>query len=663
GIPARISLPTQVNDYAYVDKVGKVFALDKDGNKIHCAVRFENLNYVGVQFDGTAICVKAETDADARVACKNGMYINPGNPQYQTTIGGTRGTNPDKYFYCVQATSRNKKSYACENVAKEESIYKNTESKITFRWQAVGGDGDCYCGRAGEKGEIKCAQEIPQFPDKCKDKQLARASEAEVNAMTAGPDKEMAMCSAISCKCNDGRIYAIGSIEKCNRPPDPVRADVPVVAQPSATVEDKLDENLKLCVDNWKEAANKCKTEADNAKKECKNDEAAQKQNAETSSVLNAANNMYVNSKAGSGAQQECFKGSLIANYAADLLSKKSDSCSSKTDLCASSCKPEELNKEKTRCHNILQVLQQGKPDEDNLNTKYFSEGDRLSNDLIMQGESLCGTAAKVDKSALSSALEGVGKSLAASVTCMCKLSNGSSADCSKIVPPASCETDASLPGCSQYGPIGVCTPGTTYDAKLCSCQTNPKGAGCPGGTASGGLVGFATGANINNTAGKDPGFGSPTSNLKPSGDADLSGVNGGPNGAAGNLKLEDTKTGGGNTGGIGGGSGGGGGGGEPTASAGGEVEEKSSGLNGLFNQAKSFMSNLGGSGNKKNNGDLKNGADKNKNPNMDKFRPRGTAANANGLGSKHMDIWKMMNSCTNGEKCQSNVNNYITGP
>ena len=50
--------------------------------------------------------------------------------------------------------------------------------------------------------------------------------------------------------------------------------------------------------------------------------------------------------------------------------------------------------------------------------------------------------------------------------------------------------------------------------------------------------------------------------------------------------------------------------------------------------------------------------------PDMGKFKPlRGLAGRASGMGSKNMDIWKMMNSCTSGDTCKSNENNYLVAP
>lgn len=672
GITYNVNSQTasQENDMAWSNiSDGKPGIWNKTGKQVSCDVKFADLNYVGVQFVGKATCVIAENDAAAKNACNNkGRVINPGNPQYQSSIAGTRGTNPKGYYYCVGTDIRNDKRYACDTIAPNESIYKREEGQIEFKWVAAskGTDGDCRCGLKGapELGFRDCDQGLPRFPDMCAPLGLAKASDEEFMEMTLKQDpKASASCGPMACKCSDGRVFDVRiAKDQCAKPaeePQPQRVSG-TVAAPTAPIEDTLDATLKQCVDDWKVAANKCKTVSDEAKNVCGS--ADDKKNSETSQVLDAASNAYIGSKSGTGAQQECFKGGLIANYTKDLLSKKSDECTTKTDLCTAACKPEEVNKEKNRCHNILQgVIQQrygGDNPPENKNSQYFSEGDNFANQLMSQGTNVCGEVSTKDKSMIGSALESVGKSLASSVTCMCKLSSGGTGPCDEIVPPSSCEANPSLPGCRQYGAIGVCTPGSSYDAKLCSCQLNPKGAGCPGGSSSGGLSNFASGGNISNGT-NGPDIGTPISNLQASG-VD-SALPGNADEAAGNLKLEPSKGGNAAAGGPGGGSSGGG------ASSGGaagdgapEEEEEKSGIGGLFGAAKSFVSKaLGGSKNK-GNGNLN---DAKKKFDANKFRPIRGVASKSGVGSKNQDIWKMVNTCLYSETCASNSNSFLESP
>lgn len=660
-----VAAPSQKNDIAW----GSV-ASGKPGSKnISCSIKFADLNYVGIQFEGEAICVEAKNDAEASVNCR-GMkrWINPGNPQYQSSIKGTRGSNPEGYFYCVSGALENDKMYACEKIAPTKSIY-NSQGKdyqIVFKWDKTSNkDGDCLCGMKGAPnlGFQECDRDAPRFPDLCAKIKLPKASYEEIMAMTDETDRANAQCGAMACKCADGRIFPSATAEtKCKEEPPPKKASGVAEATPTTPrppPQDTLDENLKLCVDNWKESANKCKTTSDEAKKGCRSDD---KSGADTAKVIDAASKSYINSKSGTGAQQECFTGGLVANYAKDLLNKKSDECATKTDSCKEVCKVEEINKEKDRCYTILRgVIESrygGGDVPDNKNSQYFTEGERLANDLITQGQTVCGEVEKTDKGMISDALSSVGKSLASSMTCMCKLSSGGTGPCDQIAPPSSCETNPNLPGCRQYGSLNVCTPGASYDAKLCSCQLNPKGAGCPGGDLSGGLSNFATGGDIQSSTGTAD-IGTPISDLK-AGPTDLDSMT--PEATeAGKLTLEPTKT-GANAGGPGGGVGGGsssGGAGEPSGGA--PDEEEKSGIRGLFGAAKSFMSNAFGGKKTKGNGDVAGSKNGKFDPN--KFRPIRGVASKTGVGSKNQDIWKMVNTCLYSETCASNSNSFLESP
>ncbi|MBY0554600.1 hypothetical protein K2P97_08730 [bacterium] len=674
GLPPKPS-PSQVNDVAWTEVGSKVPYVGKNGKTIDCKVKFADLDYVGLKFVGEATCVAANNDSEARKACKaSGLWINPGNPQYQKIIAGTRDSNPEGYYYCAKPNMRNKKVFACKNVAPKESIYLDTDRNVVFKWEpSAGTDGDCFCGQQGNASSFReCAQELPVFADQCQPKGFTTASLSEINAMTDEKARDLALCS-IACKCQDGRIFPIGSVaEKCKEPPMPppveptnvaATVDAPRPPPPTAApVEDTLDANLKTCVDTWKENANKCKVASEEAKKECKGEDKTKKEaQDETAKVVDAANKAYVSSKTGSGAQQECFTGGVIASFANDLLNQKSDVCESSSTACTSACNIEDLNKERQRCHGILTDVVRTRyggdePPDSNRNSNYFTEGERVVNEVTTQGNAICGEINKNEKSMISSALEGVGKSMAASMTCMCKLSSGATGPCDKIVPPSNCTSNPDLPGCKQYGAIGVCTPGSTYDAKLCSCQLNPKGAGCPDGEKSGGLSNFATGGDLKGATG-DFAVANPVSDLKP-GPADLGGLKP-EDGPASNLKLEPSK--GGNSPSVGGGGGpsGGPGGGEPAAEPG--AEEEKSGLSGLFGAAKTFVSNAFNSKKASGNGNLK--GDPKSKFDASKFRPVRGVAGKSGVGSRNQDIWRMVNTCLYSETCSSNSNSFLESP
>lgn len=675
--PLSVVAQSQVNDVAW--ETWRTKAPPKDQPPINCAVKFAELDYVGVKFTGEAICVAASDEKEASQRCPSGTYyINPGNPQYQKKINGTRSRNPDGYYYCAKGTTRNKKYEACVNIAPKESEYVSRDPKVVFEWRKGAGatsDGDCYCGQRGSAtGFRECAQEMPMFEDRCKSIGLTSPNMDDFNKIQDQKERDRLSCT-LSCKCNDGRIFDLGAAEaKCKEepvpptPPKDVAATVeapkppPPPARP-ASVDDTLDAALKSCVDTWKDNAKKCKDASELAKSECRSQDKSKKEaQEETSKVVDAASKAYISSKTGTGAQQECFTGSVIANFTKDLLNQTSENCGTSSSACTTACNIDDLNKERQRCHGLLtEVIRTryaGEPPDSNANSNYFTEGERTVNEVTTQGAAICGEAGKKDKSMIEAALTGVGKSMAASVSCMCKLSSGATGSCDQIVPPSNCTTNPDLPGCRQYTALGVCTPGSGYDAKLCSCQLNPKGAGCPGGEVSGGLSNFATGANLNPQTG-DVAVGTPVgSELKP-GVADLSGAQP-TDGPAGNLKLEPSKSGGPGNNASGGGPGGGGpGGGDVPPEA--TPEEEKTGIGGLFGAAKTFVSNAFKSKKSSGNGNLND--DPKSKFDASKFRPIRGVAGKSGVGSKNQDIWRMVNTCLYSETCQSNSNSFLESP
>ncbi|MEQ1678862.1 MAG: hypothetical protein ABL876_19350, partial [Chitinophagaceae bacterium] len=279
------------------------------------------------------------------------------------------------------------------------------------------------------------------------------------------------------------------------------------------------DGDFKMCSDSQGEA-----------KTECVDRDAETK---ETKALANAGKGLYIANKAGSGAQEQCFAASVAANMGMKAFDAARDRCDTSIKTCDSNCSTKKVEDLEKSCREKIGTA----PATQAINQQYFdakmAEHKKNMNDKL----ATCTTGdVEKGKSMISDALASVGTALRDSMTCMCKLSNSgaSGASCDEIVPPSDCLTNPEATGCAAYGGINTCTPGAGYDAKLCSCQTNSKGAGCPG-AVSGTLANFASGPQINNAGRGDTGFGTTASNLKPSGDVDLSGVNGAPNGAAGN--------------------------------------------------------------------------------------------------------------------------------
>lgn len=653
-----------LNTEAYVSISDRTPAL-LNGKKIECKIKFEDLNYVGVSFEGEAICVKADNDNEANVACGVSAHSgystrNPANPQYQDILTGTDFfSNPDHYYYCVKFNSRNNKKNICEDRAKQDSSFVKEDPTLVFKWNPFENstyDGYCLCGHEGDvAGLLKCDRKPPETPDYCGNIGLGKATAEEISAIVSPQEKSDAEKARASCKCSNeagAKIFPEDTAKaKCANPDS--KASLPP---------DTVDPSLKKCVDNWKNSADKCKTVSEEAQKTCdpKSKESTDEKDLQDS--INIVNNMYTNSKSGSGAQQECFKGSLLASALGNSLKLKSDSCASKISSCGKCIA--DLAKQKDTCSKILDKISADYKDRTDdtvsVNMGYYNLGSIHVGEVTTQGSNYCEMQAKKDETTLSSLLDSVGTSLASSVKCMCKLSSGATtADCNKLASPQACGQNPSLLGCGVYSSISVCTPGVNYNAAFCSCQMNPKGVGCPAGPSSGGLSNFA-GGSVVDTASTDTNFGTPSSNLT-AGPADLSGLPSGPN-AAGNLKLDGPNI------GTNGAKGGGPSGNAPRGGdSGGKVTEgyaqnEKSGLGGLFNQAKNFMTNALGL--KKTPGADAKAAKKGEAFDPNKFRPtlRGVAGKT-GFGTKNMDIWKMLNKCVYAETCQSNTNNFLEAP
>lgn len=641
---------------------------DKTGPSVNCAVKFAELDYVGVKFDGVARCVRASTDKEAVAKCGT-RVINPGNPQYQSRISGGRiDYNPDNYYYCVENIEQNKKKNVCKRLetdkeyALKNSRYVKEQPMITFTWVPdlkTKTDGDCMCGSKGSTQKFNCDQEAPVIAKKCEAIGLKEVSGADYEQLPVESQ------NSYMCDCQDGRFFDVkvaktACAEAPKPPPTPAPTPTPArVIKPYPTV---ADEAMKACVKAWTDQAQLCKTNSDDAKKGCNT--AKSKEDKESAAAIDAARNLYTGTKANSGMQQECFTAGLAASGAKTYLGTSKDTCDASVTACETACKEDTFEAMKKACYDKIITEEQyelGNGDA-SPNAILFSQTEVAVREITDGASKVCTEDAKKGQSMLGSLLSGVGDALASSLRCMCQTSSGAG-DCAAIPTPGACDLNPNLAGCGTYGSIAVCTPGSGYDAKLCSCQLNPKETGCPGGVASGGLSNFASPSIKSN--GINDGVGTPTiaGGLKaagafpdlPRGTNDDAGtgtpmtLGSSPSGSAG--------------GGVGGGLGGGGasGGGEPPAAAT-EAPAEEKGLGGLFNQAKTFFKDALGGKKTSPTAATKNGkSEKGFDPN--KLRPTRGIASKNGIGSKNQDIWKMSNSCMYAETCPRNMNSFLEVP
>jgi hypothetical protein len=112
--------------------------------------------------------------------------------------------------------------------------------------------------------------------------------------------------------------------------------------------------------------------------------------------------------------------------------------------------------------------------------------------------------------------------------------------------------------------------------------------------------------------------------------------------------------------GGPGGGGGGGGSGGDGAPEdAGVAAVQEETGLKGLFNQARNAVMNAFGKSSANTRSARSAAAEE---TGGKKRKLRGLASGSD-IGTKNMDIWRMVNMCANGETCVSNRNNYVENP
>lgn len=645
-----------------------------------CEIKYADLDYVGIKLGGEPICISAWTDQQAALVCANTTkprVINPANPQYTdkgALIGGTRTTNPRGYYYCVEkldyVVGGNNKGMLCRNAKTVKSEYRDLE----FKWlredrstPAPGEDANCYCGEKGSSvDKLKKCETEQDLAEVYNDNSGYCVGEPAFAGDKGGSltnrlhrfVKDETGSTNLECKCKAGSQVEWApemEPEKCN----------PESNKPQTLVnENEPDPKVKECVDDFaREEVDLCNTSSTNAKSVC--DPKKQNDNKEMNQAIDGVSQIYTTSKAGSGAQEDCFKGALVANVGKNYLNEASDACKNSRNSCVDQCTSSKvLEKYEQKCQELMR--KDGPPRQ--ATQDYYDNKKQEISDSLEAVKKICENEVKTGEMTLNSMLNTVGNALASSLKCTCQLSSTGVAGtagmggCNSIPSAANCAASPSAPGCSVYGSLDICTPGRTYDAHLCACQMDPKGAGCPGGGASGGLSSFASGTKFNNSI---PGAGSGSvvaGNLKGSnfslpgggGDTEGSGLLNANGLSGGSAAAGAGGSAGGGGGGAGFGSGGEAGAGKAAAGAG---EER--GFGALFGKAKSFLSKtFGGGKGSKGKGNGRGGG--NGDPNANSFRPTRGIASKTGMGTKNQDIWLMMNKCFMAETCQNNNNNFL---
>jgi hypothetical protein len=629
-------------------------------DRVNASQVLSRLSYMGNRFPSTtmATCILAYTDFEASE--QGGRYVNPANPEYSGAItpppnefgGATQAYNPAGYYIRIQNLSVNSKQNLCRNpdlsafelppnvTVAQLSNYLSPRPQIYINGNAGGGaDVVCTCvvGRTLDDpdGTVQnCTG--PEFQNAV-GRAIAdiRAAQERVRTLTAAATPPTTVTPASSPN------------------PNPSPAPTPAANE------------VAQCIEQAWAQSESCKRLSDSAKRACTRAAEENRPMDAVGSMLGAGSDINTMMRSGTGAQGNCMRASALTMGAREMMRQFGTNCDSEVNSCKESCTAEAYDNYIDRClvqKGTSVALLEAAP-----NTDPAAEAFRRRDEAIRRnydaGVQVCTRELPRTQSDVSNLMSGMGNSLQAAMQCACQTSNAPGANCQAVPNINNCDTNPSLAGCSVYGPLGACVPGAIgYDAKTCNCLQNPASAGCSGagsttpaslfggnlraGPAAGGSFagGGPAGAAGARAGGLDLGRGS--------GDAvqaDLSGASG--------TGVAKPGAGGAYGGSVGAGGAGNGNIGDEAAAAGAPPE---GGISGLFNQAKNAMMNaFGRGGNRKAATPGRNASA----ANMKKFKPLRGLANSEGMGTRNMDIWKMVNMCANGETCASNRNNYMMAP
>ena len=621
---------------------------------------FSNLNYSGHRFNArNARCIIASTDLQAKLRTTGVRYINPASPEYGGTVSGAQvDLNPQGFYIAIDKSLNPRKSELCtmpnignplSEISNSANLIRNTLSPIFREYTRTDGTeyGECYCRQnrtiSNPDGEL-----LP-----CTGAAFSAALQNAVDtvAFAAGPAAQPDNPTALATTSNNNGVTS----------------NNPAGGGPTSTTTTTVtpgNSRIVSCINAAAASANSCRTLANQAKADCDRAQSENGTNEMMSGLVGAGAQMNTAMRAGTGAQGNCMRGSMIAMAATVAIEKMGETCEPKVNTCKSSCKPDSYDKFLDEClaanGTSINALT------DSANTSQEADLFRRSHEQIISGfdraDRICNRELAGLMSDAEKLMNGLGNSMQASLQCACQTSNAPGANCQAVPNINNCNTNPSLAGCEMYSTLGSCVPGAIgYDAKTCNCLQNPAAAGC-------GTAGSTTPVAL---------FGNGLRQITPSNGAFAGGgtAPGGGGGRASNLDLGGaseavqsnlsaasgtgvTTSGGSSYGGSVSG-GGGNGSASPEEVAGGAPPE--TGLSGLFNQAKNAV--MGALGRGGSNRSARASAKPASNVNMKKFKPLRGLANTDGMGTRNMDIWKMVNMCANGETCASNRNNYMMAP
>ena len=487
---------------------------------------------------------------------------------------------------------------------------------------------------------------------------------------SASQNKQYSFISK-GCVCNEG--YTMSTNGTCTADPQPATPDE------------------SLCWRELAEKANSCETDSNVAVSQCDSGE---------NDSLKAISGILI-STAGS-AQDNCERAATAGTSSFYKSEETFRLCDERINSCKTTCTDAKtyLNANKDRVYNACRdrafsdQVNAGPPlPPDRFNPMYDGQNKATFESAFQSyiakvdsSQATCetGTAA-TNRSTLSSAMNEMNTVSKNANKCVCQLGS-TSADCAKVVGPADCSTDSTLPGCSKLATVNCFDPKNT--TLKCICFRNPDSVECTGampkinvkendiessafagmqkgidtrGNGESDASGFATGKTTMSDS--NVGLGKSGSELYAEATLDAP-----PAAASGSAFSSEASARGvvapSAPAGLSGGGAARGGGSSAAAPEAANNFGVASKLGAFFENAKSAIGGVfkkGASGSNSSGDDYRDNGQRN-NPAFDakKFRPRNIVrgiASDNDIAGKHEDIWKVMNK---QYKVQDQKDNFI---
>ncbi len=552
-------------------------------------------------------CVTATSDSQAASRCgtRSYWYVGSGNK------------------YGVTSSFAN--VYMCSNDGSKKEICLSNASTSKLSWESVSNsDGNCY---QTDNNEKKICDFTAMAHTVASD-----VAATKVNCVDGKINNPNTNDKTNQCICDSQNGYIDGPNNTCK----PTNAAA--VASSSALVK---------CVDDRMAAAQQCVTQANETKKIC---EKHKGENSTVDGISTAAQTIFgglqakgaADARSGAASSSQlCAIASLASSGTASLLSGFREDCSSDQQKCAKVCSEYTSKKLEEICGSMAKTLINNYEMSDS-DKRYLANNQTELNKALEPADTYCSVTAKEENDLLTSALGNALKSQAAAQNCVCQTTT-SAGDC--MPSSEACLANPSLNGCSTNPYAINCSMGASdYSTPNCVCLRDPSSPSCKAAlTANVNAMGsgiksngsdasnFAGGGTLGDTGGFDGAI--DLSSPRGAFSGDLSGKSSSLN------PMGEPLSGGGGS--LGGGGGGGGGSSEKPAAG---PEEEQSALGGAFSSLKSMMGSVFGGGKNAGNGSTKSSTGSTFDPS--KFsNPRGLRgiASGTGMGSKNMDIFKMI--------------------